>query len=55
MFLNLKKTDDERTRIDESVNHVIWSRGMQNPPRKIRVQVTGKGEGFPLEVKLLED
>ena len=30
------------------------NRAMQNPPRKIRVQVT-REEGFPLEVKLLED
>ena len=51
---HMKKTDEEEIWIDESVNHVIWSRGMQNPPRKIRVQVT-REEGFPLEVKLLED
>lgn len=51
---HMKKTDDEEIWIDESVNHAIWSRGMQNPPRKIRVQVT-REEGFPLEVKLLED
>ena len=37
---HMKKTDEEEIWIDESVNHVIWSRGMQNPPRKIRVQVT---------------
>ena len=51
---HMKKTEEEEIWIDESVNHVIWSRGMQNPPRKIRVQVT-REEGFPLEVKLLED
>jgi|TARA_B100000214_G_scaffold371716_1_gene348603 large subunit ribosomal protein L31e len=51
---HMKKTEDEEIWIDESVNHVIWARGIQNPPRKIRVVCT-REEGFPLEVKLLED
>ena len=51
---HMKKADDEDIWIDESVNHAIWSRGMQHPPRKIRVVCT-REEGFPLEVKLLED
>ncbi len=51
---HMKKTDDEDIWIDESVNHAILARGMQNPPRKIRVVCT-REEGFPLEVKLLED
>ena len=51
---HMKKTDEEEIWIDESVNHAIWERGMQNPPRKIRVVCT-REEGFPLEVKLLED
>ena len=51
---HMKKADDEDICIDESVNHAIWSRGMQHPPRKIRVVCT-REEGFPLEVKLLED
>ena len=33
---HMKKTEDEDIWIDESVNHAIWSRGMQHPPRKIR-------------------
>ena len=32
----MKKTEDEEIWIDESVNHAIWSRGMQHPPRKIK-------------------
>ena len=51
---HMKKTEDEEIWIDESVNHVIWARGIQNPPMKIRVVCT-REEGFPLEVKLLED
>ena len=51
---HMKKADDEDSWIDESVNHAIWCRGMQHPPRKIRVVCT-REEGFPLEVKLLED
>ena len=51
---HMKKTEDEDIWIDESVNHAIGSRGMQHPPRKIRVICT-REEGFPLEVKLLED
>ena len=33
---HMKKTEDEEIWIDESVNHAIWSRGMQHPPRKSR-------------------
>ena len=51
---HMKRSDDEDIWIDESVNHAIWARGMQNPPRKITVVCT-REEGFPLEVKLLED
>ena len=44
---------DEDLWIDEAVNHAIWARGMQHPPRKIKVICT-REEGFPIEVKLLE-
>ncbi|MEC9001265.1 MAG: 50S ribosomal protein L31e [Candidatus Thermoplasmatota archaeon] len=50
---HMKMSDDEDLWIDEKVNHVIWSRGMQHPPRKIKVVCT-REEGFPIEVKLLE-
>ncbi len=45
---------DDKIWIDESVNHAIWVRGMQKPPRRVRVVVT-KEEGFPIEVKLAEE
>ena len=51
---HMKKTEDEEIWIDESVNHAIWSRGMQHPPRNIKVICT-REEGFPLEVKLMDD
>ena len=47
----MKVTEEERIWIDESVNHTIWARGMQKPPRKIQVIVT-REEGFPIEVKM---
>ena len=51
---HMKKTEEEDIWIDESINHLIWRRGIQNPPRKIKVVCT-REEGFPLEVKLLEE
>ena len=51
---HMKKTEAEEIWIDESVNHAIWSRGMQHPPRKIKVICT-REEGVPLEVKLMDD
>ncbi len=51
---HMKIQDDEEIWIDQAVNEVIWSRGMQKPPRKIRIVCT-REEGFPLEVKLAED
>ena len=51
---HMKKREDEEIWIDEAVNHYIWSRGMQKPPRKIRIVCT-REEGFPLTVKLLEE
>ena len=51
---HMKIQEDEEIWIDQAVNEVIWSRGMQKPPRKIRIVCT-REEGFPLEVKLAED
>ncbi len=50
---HMKVQEDERIWIDEEVNQKVWARGMQKPPRKIRVVCT-REEGFPIEVKLLE-
>ncbi|MCH2268142.1 50S ribosomal protein L31e [Candidatus Thalassarchaeum betae] len=51
---HMKMSDDEDLWIDEAINHAIWARGMQHPPRRIKVVCT-REEGFPIEVKLLED
>ena len=50
---HIKMDDDEDLWIDEAINHAIWARGMQHPPRKIKVICTGE-EGCPIEVKLME-
>ena len=51
---HMKKGENEEIWIDEAVNHAIWARGMQHPPRKIKIICT-REEGFPLEVKLFEE
>ncbi len=51
---HMKIQENEEIWIDQAVNEVIWSRGMQKPPRKIRIVCT-REEGFPLEVKLAEE
>ena len=51
---HMKVTEDEELWIDEAINHAIWARGIQKPPRKIRVVAT-REEGFPIEVKLVEE
>ena len=37
---HMKMGDDEDLWIDEAINHAIWARGMQHPPRKIKVICT---------------
>lgn len=37
--------DAERLVIDNEVNEKLWSRGIEKPPRKIRVRVTKDKEG----------
>ena len=50
----MKVKEDEEIWIDEAVNHAIWARGIQKPPRNLRRVVT-REEGFPIEVKLVEE
>lgn len=52
------KNDDERITeddiwIDETLNEKIWERGIQKPPRKIKIKVV-KTEDEIFEVKLAE-
>ena len=51
---HMKMEEDEELWIDEAGNHAIWARGIQKPPRKIRLVVT-REEGFPIEGKLVEE
>ena len=53
---HLKVTEDETVYIDPSVNEHIWSRGIENPPRKVRLHVIRHDDPeFPIEVKLFEE
>jgi len=48
------KTDEEKVWIDGRLNERIWSRGIQNPPSKIRVK-TIKFEDGLVEVSLADE
>ena len=53
---HLKVQEDEEIYIDPSVNEHIWANGIENPPRKVRIQVTRFEEDeIPIEVKLVEE
>ncbi len=38
----------EEIKIEETVSHLIWKRGIRHPPRKIRVSMTKTDQGFIL-------
>src|SRR3970282_938026 len=40
------KTSD--IKIEEDLAHIIWSRGVRSPPRKIRVRMSKTDEGYIL-------
>jgi len=40
------KIDDESIKITNEVNEKIWDRGIQKPPRKIKVRLTKDSEGI---------
>jgi len=51
---HLKVGVDEELYIDPEVNEFIWKRGIENPPRKVRLLVTRHDEpDIPIEVKLM--
>ena len=53
---HLKVLPEEQIYIDPSVNENIWERGIENPPRKIRLTVIRHDEpDIPIEVKLFEE
>ncbi|MBL6733873.1 MAG: 50S ribosomal protein L31e [Candidatus Poseidonia sp.] len=53
---HLKVKEDEELYIDPEVNEYVWKRGIENPPRKIRLMVIRHDEpDFPVEVKLMKE
>ena len=36
----------EEIKIEETLSHLIWKRGIRHPPRKIRVSMTKTDQGF---------
>lgn len=47
------KVDEESIIISNEVNEKIWGRGIQKPPRKVRVKITKNKEGI-ITVQLAE-
>ena len=43
-----KHMKTQEIKIDEEVAHLIWSKGVRSPPRKIRVKLTKTDDGFIL-------
>ena len=43
-----KHMKTQEIKIDEEVAHLIWSKGVRSPPRKIRVRMTKTEDGFIL-------
>ena len=53
---HLKVREDEELYIDPEVNEHIWKRGIENPPRKVRLLCIRHDEpDFPVEVKLMTE
>jgi len=48
-------TDLEKVWIDRSINETVWARGIQKPPRKIRVKAVKFPEDELVEVSLPEE
>lgn len=45
----------ENVKIEEDVSHLVWSRGIRHPPRKIRVKITKDDDGTVLISKYQEE
>jgi len=52
-ILRHMKIDEDSLKISNEVNERLWSRGIQKPPRKIRVRATKDSEGI-VTVRLAE-
>ena len=40
----------EQVKLEEDVSHLLWSRSIKHPPRKIRVRMTKTDEGYVLSL-----
>jgi large subunit ribosomal protein L31e len=49
-----KHMKSENIKIEEEVSHLVWARGIRNPPRKIRVKIT-KDDGNVIVSKYQEE
>jgi large subunit ribosomal protein L31e len=49
-----KHMKSENIKIEEEVSHIIWTRGIRHPPRKIRVKIT-KDDGNVIVSKYQEE
>src|SRR6478609_9586023 len=49
-----KHMKSENVKIEEEVSHLVWTRGIRHPPRKIRVKIT-KDDGNIIVSKYQEE
>lgn len=53
---HLKVTDKETIWIDNAVNEAVWARGIEKPPRRIKLKISRhEGEDIPISVELAEE
>ncbi len=45
----------EEIKIEEELAHLIWSKGIRSPPRKVRVRMTKTDEGYILVSQYTEE
>ncbi len=50
-----KHMKTQEIKIDEEVAHLIWSKGVRSPPRKIRVRLTKTDDGYILVTNYEDD
>ena len=50
-----KHMKTQEIKIDEEVAHLIWSKGVRSPPRKIRVKMTKTDDGYILVTNYEDD
>jgi len=50
-----KHMKTQEIKIDEEVAHLIWSRGVRSPPRKIRVKMVKTDDGYILVTNYQDD